>query len=81
MDIFKRKLHRTLERGLKLKKNSLKKPFETLKEKYRFTDPDILRVANECATYCIENKTDYVVAFNLYVSCLKNQKKFEGAGV
>ncbi len=75
MDIFKPKLHRHLEKGFKLQKNSLKKPFETLKEKHRFTDVDILRIANECATYCIENETDYVVSFNLYVSCLNNPKK------
>jgi hypothetical protein len=75
--LFKRKLHRTIERGFKLKKNSLKTPFETLKEKYRFTEQDILRVVNECATYCIDNKVDYVVSFNFYVSCLNNPKKIE----
>jgi hypothetical protein len=81
MQVFKRKLHRTIERGFKLKKNSLKQPFETLKEKYRFTEGDILRVSNECATYCIENNTDYVVSFNFYVSCLNNPKKYEGGTV
>lgn len=79
MDIFKRKLHRTLEKGFKLKKNSLQKPFETLKVRYKFTDHDILRVANECATYCIENDTDYVVTFNFYIACLNNPKKTEVA--
>jgi uncharacterized protein YfbU (UPF0304 family) len=78
MNIIKRKLHRTIERGFKLKKNSLKKAFETLKEKHRFEEVDILRIANECATYSIDNEVDYVVAFNFYVSCLNNPKKIEG---
>jgi hypothetical protein len=81
MLIFKTKLHRITERHFKLKKNSLKKPFETLKLKHGLKDADLLRIADECGSYCEENKTDYVVSFNMYVSCLNNPKKIEGAGV
>jgi hypothetical protein len=73
--ILKTKLHRKIEKAFKVKKGSLQVAIETLKTKYQFTDDDVLRIAKECAEYCIENNNDYVVAFNLYVSCLKNQKK------
>jgi hypothetical protein len=73
--IFKRKLHRAIERTFGAKKNSLKNACETLKLKYKFTDQDIIRITAECEAYCKENNNDFAVAFNLYVSCLNNQKK------
>lgn len=75
MQIFNHKINREIEKALKLEKNSLKKPCVDLKEKHKFTDQDIKRIAIECANYCLENGNDFTVAFNLYVSCLNNPKK------
>jgi isopropylmalate/homocitrate/citramalate synthase len=74
MALFKRKLHRTIEKAFKLKKDSLKVAIDSLKTKHKFTEEDILLKAKECAEYCIENNNDFVIAFNLYVSCLNNPK-------
>jgi uridine kinase len=73
-DLLKRPLHRRLERNFNLKNGSLKKAVSDLKEKYKFTDQEILVRAKECADYCLENKNRFDVAFNLYVSCLNNRK-------
>jgi hypothetical protein len=78
--LLKTKLHRRVEKAFKLKKNILKVPIETLQDKFKFTDSDVLQAAKECAEYCIENKNDFHVVFNLYVSCLKNPKN-AGTGV
>jgi chromosome segregation and condensation protein ScpB len=74
MTIFKRPLHRKIERAFKCKKDSLQKAVSDLKTKYQFDDYDIVEKAKECAQYCIDNKADFVIAFNLYVSCLNNPK-------
>lgn len=71
---LKRPLHRKLERLFKLKSGSLKQAVKDLREKHKFDDQLILVRAKECAEYCIENKNDFAIAFNLYVSCLNNPK-------
>lgn len=75
MLLLKTKLHRRLEKAFKLKKGSLKKSIEDLKTKHKFEDSDVLRIADECASYCIANDTDYAVSFAFYVSCLNNPPK------
>lgn len=72
--LLKRPLHRKIERAFKLKSGALKTPVSDLKEKFKFSDQDVILKAKECAEYCIENNNDFVIAFNLYVSCLNNPK-------
>jgi hypothetical protein len=78
--LLKPKIHRRIEKTFKLKKGALKQSIDTLKTKHKFEDSDVLRIADECATYCIANDTDYIVSFAMYVSCLNNPK-VEGTGV
>lgn len=79
--IFKRKLHREVEKSIKLKKNDLKQPFEDLKLRHKYTDVQIIDVVKGAIEYCKVNKMDdtktFLAAVNLYVSCLNNPKKVE----
>ena len=74
MQILKPKLYRITEKAFKLKKNSLKKAFTDLKERHGYSDEKIKETIQECVLYCQTNKMDtnqdFLVAFNLYVSCL-----------
>lgn len=76
---FKPKLHRETEKHFKLPKNSLLKAFTDLREKHGYSDQKIIETVGECVEYCKFNNQDdnhsFLVAFNLYVSCLNNPKK------
>jgi NAD(P)H-nitrite reductase large subunit len=84
MSFLNPKLHRTTEKAFKLKKNSLKQPFEDLKVRHGYNDEKILQTVKECVKYCEFNGTktniDFLIAFNYYVSCLNNPKKVETGG-
>lgn len=76
MKLFDRKLHREIEKAFKLKKNSCEKAVSDLKEKHKKTQDEILDIVKECVEYCKFHNQDsslgFLVAFNLYVSCLNS---------
>lgn len=69
-----RPLHQTIERCYSLEKDSMKEIVDILQTKYQLDDKTILTRAEECAFFCIENKTDFLITFNMYISCLQNPK-------
>lgn len=71
MSLFKKR-HREIEKAHGCKSGSLKDAVNWLRKNKH----DIKEVAKGCEDYCkVYPNINYAVAFNLYVSYLKNPKK------
>lgn len=65
------KKHREIEKKYKCQRNSLKEAVKYLQK----VKANIDEVEKGCSDYCNFHGNSFEVAFNLYVSCLKNPKK------
>lgn len=69
--IFKAKPHREIEKANGCKKDSIKEAVEWLQN-----NGNLAEAVKGCKDYCtIYPNIKFEVAFNMYVSCLKNPKK------
>jgi transcription elongation factor Elf1 len=69
--IFKEKKHKEIEKKYNCPAGSLKEAVKYLLK----IKADIDAVVKGCEEYCRINDNSFTIAFNLYVSCLKNPKK------
>lgn len=74
--LIPQKLHRKIEKALQIEKNCLKEQVKQLKEMKK-TDEEIYAAVKGCLEWLqVYNPTgNFVVAFQLYISCLKNPPK------
>jgi hypothetical protein len=66
--LIKTKTHREIEKRFNCKRGSLKKAVSYL-QKAKYNIPEVVK---GCEDYCNHYGSDFTVAFNLYVSCLKD---------